>query len=128
FRHQFAALVSTLLLMVATGYLYVKIPKGFFPQQDTGTVFGEIDTRQDASFLKTVKMAHEIIDIVRDDPSVGGVFMLAGAYAYNPTENAARVFFALKPFDERSDTADEVVKRLGKKRASVQGGAFFRPA
>src|SRR5882757_9871185 len=112
FRHQFAALVATLLLMVATGYLYVQIPKGFFPQQDTGTVFGEIDTRQDASFLKTVKMAHEIVDIIRNDPSVGGVFMLAGAYAYNPTENAARVFFALKPFEERSDTANQVVQRL----------------
>src|SRR6266478_3412690 len=47
FRHQFATLASTLLLMVATGVLYVKIPKGFFPQQDTGTVFGEVNTRQD---------------------------------------------------------------------------------
>src|SRR5271155_5665505 len=125
FRHQFAALVSTLLLMVATGYLYVKIPKGFFPQQDTGTVFGEIDTRQDASFLKTVKMAHQIIDIVRNDPSVGGVFMLAGAYAYNPTENAARVFFALKPFEERNDTADQVVQRLRRKVQPVEGAVFY---
>src|ERR1700738_1671491 len=125
FRHQFAALVSTLLLMVATGSLYVKIPKGFFPQQGTGTVFGEIDTRQDASFLKTVKMAHEIIDIVRNDPSVGGVFMLAGAYAYNPTENAARVFFALKPFDERNDTANQVVQRLRQKVQAGEGAVFF---
>jgi hydrophobe/amphiphile efflux-1 (HAE1) family protein len=125
FRHQFAALISTLLLMVATGYLYVKIPKGFFPQQDTGTVFGEIDTRQDASFLKTVKMAHEIVDIIRNDPSVGGVFMLAGAYAYNPSENAARVFFALKPFEERSDTADQVVQRLRRKVAAVEGAVFY---
>ena len=125
FRHQFAALVSTLLLMVATGYLYVKIPKGFFPQQDTGTVFGEIDTRQDASFLKTVKMAHEIVDIVRNDPSVGGVFMLAGAYAYNPTENAARVFFALKPFEERNDTANQVVQRLRQKVQPVEGAIFY---
>ncbi len=125
FRHQFAALMCTLLLMVATGYLYVKIPKGFFPQQDTGTVFGEIDTRQDASFLKTVKMAHEIVDIVRNDPSVGGVFMLAGAYAYNPTENAARVFFALKPFEERNDTANQVVQRLRQKVQTVEGAIFY---
>src|SRR5271155_1723889 len=125
FRHQFAALVATLLLMVATGYLYVKIPKGFFPQQDTGTVFGEIDTRQDASFLKTVKMAHQIVDIIRNDPSVGGVFMLAGTYAYNPTENAARVFFALKPFEERNDTADQVVQRLRQKVRAVEGAVFF---
>ena len=125
FRHQFVALVATLLLMGATGYLYMKIPKGFFPQQDTGTIFGEIDTRQDASYLKTVGMAHQIVDIVHNDPSVGGVFMLAGAYAYNPTENAARVFFALKPFEERSDTADQVVQRLRKKVAVVEGAVFY---
>jgi hydrophobe/amphiphile efflux-1 (HAE1) family protein len=125
FRHQFATLISTLLLMVATGYLYAKIPKGFFPQQDTGTVFGEVDTRQDASFLKTVTMAHQVVDIIQNDPSVGGVFMLAGAYAYNPTENAARIFFALKPFEERNDTANEVVQRLRQKVGVVQGAKFF---
>jgi len=133
FRHQFIALISTLALMAVTGALYGGIPftnyngipKGFFPQQDTGTVFGQIDTRQDASFLSTVKIAHEVIDIVRQDPSVGGVFMLAGAYAYNPTENAARVFFALKPFEERSDTADQVVQRLRQKVSTVQGAKFF---
>ena len=45
FRHQFSALLATLLLMVATGYLYVIMPKGFFPQQDTGFIFGELDVR-----------------------------------------------------------------------------------
>jgi hydrophobe/amphiphile efflux-1 (HAE1) family protein len=125
FRHQFITLMSTLMLMVLTGYLYTQIPKGFFPQQDTGTVFGEIDTRQDSSFRATVDMAHQIVDIVRDDPSVGGVFMLAGAYAYNPTENAARVFFALKPFEERQDTADQIVQRLRRKMAAVQGAVFY---
>jgi hydrophobe/amphiphile efflux-1 (HAE1) family protein len=125
FRHQFVTLLSTLLLMVATGFLYVQIPKGFFPQQDTGTVFGEVNTRQDSSFLTTVETAHDVVDIIRQDPSVGGVFMLAGAYAYNPTENAARVFFALKPFEERSDTADEVVQRLRQKVSAVQGAKFF---
>jgi hydrophobe/amphiphile efflux-1 (HAE1) family protein len=125
FRHQFATLLATLALIGLTGYLYVIIPKGFFPQQDTGTVFGEVDTRQDASFLSTVKIAHQIVDIIHQDPGVGGVFMLAGAYAYNPTENAARVFFALKPFDQRSDTADQIVQRLRRKVAAVEGAKFF---
>jgi multidrug efflux pump subunit AcrB len=125
FRHQFAALISTLLLMVATGFLYVQIPKGFFPQQDTGTVFGEVNIRQDASFLTTAGIAHQVVDIIRGEPSVGGVFMLAGAYAYNPTENAARVFFALKPFEERGDTAEQVVQRLRQKVSRVQGAKFF---
>jgi hydrophobe/amphiphile efflux-1 (HAE1) family protein len=125
FRHQFATLMSTLLLMVATGVLYVKIPKGFFPQQDTGTVFGEVNTRQDSSFLSTVETAHQVVDILRGDPGVSGVFMLAGAYSYNPTESAARVFFALKPFEERTDTADQIVQRLRQKVAVVQGAKFF---
>jgi hydrophobe/amphiphile efflux-1 (HAE1) family protein len=125
FRHQFVTLLTTLMLMGLTGYLYMKIPKGFFPQQDTGTVFGEVDTRQDASFRKTVMMAHEVVDIVRSDPGVSGVFMLAGAYAYNPTENAARVFFALKPFEEREDSANQIVQRLRKKVAAVEGAVFY---
>jgi multidrug efflux pump subunit AcrB len=66
-----------------------------------------------------------VADIVKDDPSVDGVFMLAGAYAYNPTENAARVFFGLKPFEERDDTADQVVQRLRRKVAAVEGAVFY---
>src|SRR2546430_1655566 len=52
FRHQFATLVTTLILMAATGMLYMKIPKGFFPQQDTGFIFGQAEGRQDISFYK----------------------------------------------------------------------------
>ena len=59
FRHQFLTLLTTLLLIVVTGYLYVKIPKGFFPQQDTGFIFGEVDTRQDASFAATTALRHD---------------------------------------------------------------------
>jgi hydrophobe/amphiphile efflux-1 (HAE1) family protein len=125
FRHQFPVLMSTLLLMVATGYLYVQIPKGFFPQQDTGTIFGEVDTRLDSSYLSTVQIAHRVVDIIRQDPAVGGVIMLAGAYAYNPTENAARIFFALKPFEQRTATAEQVVQRLRKATAGIQGAKFF---
>ncbi len=124
-RHQFSTLLSTLLLMVATVYLYISIPKGFFPQQDTGVVFGEVDVRQDASFRSTVKTGHKVIDIVRADPGVDGVFMLAGAYAYNPGENTARVFFALKPWHERTANADQILQRLRKAVGRVPGAKFF---
>jgi hydrophobe/amphiphile efflux-1 (HAE1) family protein len=125
FRHQFAALLSTIALMAATGYLYLVIPKGFFPQQDTGFVFGEVDTRQDASFRSTAVVAHEVVDIVRHDPDVAAVFALGGAYTYNPGENTARVFFQLKPFHERSASAGQVVQRLRQKVQAVQGAQFF---
>jgi hydrophobe/amphiphile efflux-1 (HAE1) family protein len=125
FRHQFLALLATLALMGATGWLYVVIPKGFFPQQDTGFVFGEVDTRQDASFRSTALVVREVVDIVRRDPDVASVFSLGGAYTYNPGENTARVFFQLKPFHERTATADEIVQRLRRAVASVKGAQFF---
>src|SRR5579859_7244691 len=65
FRHQFPTLLSTLALIVATGFLYVEIPKGFFPQQDTGFIFGELDTRQDMSFLGMSELMRQAIDKVR---------------------------------------------------------------
>jgi multidrug efflux pump subunit AcrB len=128
FRHQFMTLLVTLSLIVVTGALYKYIPKGFFPQQDTGFIFGEVDTRQDASYAMSTGMAREIVDIVRQDPAVEGVLSLGGAYAYNPTENTARVFIQLKPFSERDVTADQVIQRLRPKVAQVQGAKFFMQA
>ena len=128
FRHQFPMLLSTLALIFVTGYLYMMIPKGFFPQQDTGFIFGEVDTRQDASFAETSELRRQIIEIVRKDPAVDHVFSLGGAYAYNPTENAARVFFQLKPFDERDVTAAQVIERLRPQVAEVGGAQFYMQA
>jgi hydrophobe/amphiphile efflux-1 (HAE1) family protein len=125
FRHQFLALLATIGLIGATGWLYVVIPKGFFPQQDTGFIFGEVDTRQDASFRSTAAVARQIVEIIKRDPDVANVFSLGGAYTYNPGENTARVFFQLKPFHDRGSTADEVVQRLRRQVASVEGAQFF---
>ena len=125
FRHQFSTLVATLLLMAATGMLYMKIPKGFFPQQDTGFIFGQAEGRQDISFYKMSDLVHQVVDIVQKDPAVSGIFYFAGAYAYNPTENTGRVFIQLKPHDERNVTSDQVIQRLRPKVAAVQGLKFF---
>jgi hydrophobe/amphiphile efflux-1 (HAE1) family protein len=125
FRHQFMTLMSTLVLIVATGYLYVIIPKGFFPEQDTGFIFGQAEARQDISFPAMSKITHQIVDIVRQDPAVSGVFAFTGASAFNPTENAARLFIQLKPHDQRNLTANQIIQRLRPKVASVQGAKFF---
>ncbi|MGE5271881.1 MAG: multidrug efflux RND transporter permease subunit [Thiohalocapsa sp.] len=125
FRHQPSALLATLALMGLTGYLYVTIPKGFFPQQDTGFIFGQAVARQDTSFPKMAGMLHQIVDIVRRDPAVSGAFYFAGAYSYNPTENTGRVFIQLKPHDERNVTSDQVIQRLRPKVAAVEGAKFF---
>jgi len=125
FRHQLAALMATLLLMAATAYLYVTIPKGFFPEQDTGFIFGQADARQDISFAGMSEVTHKFIDIIRQDPDVSGVFAFTGASSYNPTENTARVFIQLKPHDQRNLAASQIIRRLRPKVAAVQGARFF---
>jgi hydrophobe/amphiphile efflux-1 (HAE1) family protein len=128
FRHQFSMLVITLLLMVGTGILYKEIPKGFFPQQDTGFIFGEADARQDTSFASMSALTHQIIDRVQKDPAVSGVVAFAGATGGNSSESTARIFIQLKPFDQRSLTADQVIQRLRPVVAQVQGVKFFMQA
>jgi hydrophobe/amphiphile efflux-1 (HAE1) family protein len=125
FRHQFMALLSTLVLIVVTGYLYVTIPKGFFPEQDTGFIFGQAEARQDISFEAMAAVTHKFVDIVQDDPAVSGVFAFTGASAFNPTENTARVFIQLKPHDQRDKTSSQIIQRLRPKVAAVQGAKFF---
>ena len=128
FRHQFLMLMSTLVLIVVTGVLYYVIPKGFFPQQDTGFIFGQAESRQDTSFIGMAALAHQLMDKVRQDPAVGGVIGFAGATGGNSTENTARIFIQLKPFEERDVTADQVIQRLRPITAQVQGVKFFMQA
>jgi len=125
FRHQLPALLSTLVLMAATGYLYVTIPKGFFPEQDTGFIFGQADARQDISYAAMANLTHQIVDVVKDDPAVSGVFSFTGASSYNPTENTARVFIQLKPHDQRDLTSNQIIQRLRPKVAKVEGIKFY---
>jgi hydrophobe/amphiphile efflux-1 (HAE1) family protein len=124
FRHQFATLVATLLLVATTVTLYVAIPKGFVPEQDTGLVFGLAETRQDSSFHATVAAARKIVAIMRQDPGMGGVFLHAGAYSYNPGENTAHIFAQLKPYGERT-SAEKILDHLRKRVAAVVGAKFF---
>jgi hydrophobe/amphiphile efflux-1 (HAE1) family protein len=124
-RHQLPALLATLLLMGATAYLYVAIPKGFFPQQDTGFIFGIAEARQDTSFVKMAGIAHKLAAIVDQDPAVSGVLYFAGTSPFNPTENTARVFIQLKPHNQREVTSDQVIQRLRPKVAAVEGAKFF---
>src|ERR1700757_2649600 len=125
FRHQLPTLLSTLVLMAATAYLYVTIPKGFFPEQDTGFIFGQVDAREDISYAAMANLTHQIVDVVKDDPAVSGVFSFTGASAYNPTENTARVFIQLKPHNQRDLTSGQIIQRLRPKVAKVEGVKFY---
>jgi multidrug efflux pump subunit AcrB len=128
FRHQPLMLAVTLGLIVVTGILYVEIPKGFFPEQDTGFIFGQAEARQDTSFASIAKTEHEFADIIAADPAVYAVVGFAGATGGNSSENTARLFIQLKPLSERGASAQEVIQRLRPKVAQVVGAKFFMPA
>ena len=129
FRHQFITLLSTLALIVVTGYLYVVIPKGFFPEQDTGFIFGQAEARQDISFYAMAEIQNKLADIVKHDPAVAGVVGFVGSTGGNSAENTARMFIQLKPFDQRpGDSAQKVIQRLRPKVAQVPGVRYFMQA
>src|SRR5689334_13907843 len=128
-RHQFPTLLSTILLIGVTGYLYVTIPKGFFPEQDTGFIFGQAEARQDISFYAMSDLANQLADIVKQDPAVSGVVGFVGSTGGNSAENSARMFIQLKPFAERpGDSARKVIQRLRPKVAQVPGVKYFMQA
>jgi hydrophobe/amphiphile efflux-1 (HAE1) family protein len=128
FRHQFLTLLSTLGLIVLTGFLYIQIPKGFFPDQDTGFIFGQAQAREDISFAAMGAIENQFSKIILEDPAVMAVVGFAGATGGNPSESTARVMIQLKPFSQRDVSAQEVIQRLRPKVAAVQGAKFFMQA
>jgi hydrophobe/amphiphile efflux-1 (HAE1) family protein len=124
-RHQFITLLPTLALIALTGFLYVMIPKGFFPEQDTGFIFGEADARQDTSFAGMSQLMLQLIDKIKADPAVDSVTGFAGATGGNASESTGRMNIQLKPFDQRDVTADQVIARLRPIVAQVPGVKFF---
>jgi hydrophobe/amphiphile efflux-1 (HAE1) family protein len=124
-RHRISMLVLMAATMAATVYLYVAIPKGFFPQQDNGLIFAALEAGQDISYAAMVDRSHEMAKVVMADKDVQTVWYWVGA---NPTVNTGRLVVELKPFKDRNATATEVVGRLRRATAKVQGIAFFGQA
>ncbi len=125
-RHQFVTLLITVATVGVNIYLFVIVPKGFFPQQDTGRIFGNIQAAQDISFpAMRAKMA-EYIDIVRTDPAVETAVGFTGGF-FNNT-NTGRMFMSLKPLGERKISADQVITRLRGRLAHVPGATLFMQA
>ncbi len=124
-RHRFATLMVFLATVVATGYLFVIIPKGFFPQQDTGVLFGNSDAPQDISFAEMTKRQQELGAIVQADPDVATVAMALGAGVGNAAQNNGRMFITLKPREEREADAFQIIARLRPKLAEVKGARLY---
>jgi multidrug efflux pump len=117
-----AALLATIALNV---YLYVYVPKGFFPQQDNGRMMGQIIADQDTSFQSMDRVLRQMIEIIKEDPAVDTV---SGATGGNGTVNQARMFIMLKPPAQRNITADLVIARLRPKLAHIPGATLYMQA
>ena len=102
--------------MVLTGLLYLWIPKGFFPEQDTGLISGQSEAGQDVSFAEMKRRQEALGAIVQQDPAVASIVMSLGGSKSGQALNAGRVFITLKPLSERDASAQQVIARLRPKR------------
>ena len=127
-RHRFITLLTFFGTLALTGYLFVVIPKGFFPQQDTGLIIGISEAAQDVSPEGMKQRQQAILGIISKDPAVADVAGYIGPGGPTVTENNGRVFITLKPDTERSVTADQVIQRLSKALDQVQGMKVFMQA
>ena len=127
-RHRFITLMVMFGTIALTGYLYVVIPKGFFPQQDTGMILGITEASEDISFPAMLDRQQQVIDTVLQDPAIASVGAQIGAGGGVATLNNGRMFIALKPRDERDASADQIINRLRPKLAQIQGIALFMQA
>ena len=124
-HHQFATLCVFIATVATTIALFIIIPKGFFPQQDTGFVFGFAETSQDASFQAMSRHMQQLADVLRQDPDITGFGMSAG----QSTANTGNFYINLRPKDAgRTASADEVIARLRPKLAQVQGVNLYLQA
>ncbi len=126
-KYQFITLMVFFATAATTAVLYINIPKGFFPQQDNGVLIGFTEGGQDISFAEMGRRQVEVGDIIAADPAVQSYSSAIGA-GNGSTANSGRMFVALKPFNERTASAQEVITRLGPKFAKVQGMRVFLQA
>jgi multidrug efflux pump len=127
-RHPRTMLLVTLSTMAVTVYLYVIVPKGFFPQQDTGRLFGNIQAAQDISFQAMRDKLAQVVEIIKSDPAVDTVTGFTGGGGHAGTTNTGRMFIALKPLEERGLSSDQVIGRLRPKLAKVPGAPTYLQA
>ncbi len=123
-RHRFFTQMLTVATLAVSVWLYGITPKGFFPQQDTGMMFGTTEAAQDISFADMAKKQQQIVEILLADPAIATVGSFVGSGGGGNAQNNGRMFIALQPPDQRVPV-DQVVARLRAKTAKVPGIALF---
>jgi hydrophobe/amphiphile efflux-1 (HAE1) family protein len=127
-RFRFLTLLTFLATVAVTVYLYVVIPKGFFPQQDTGLIIGMADGAQDVSFDEMYHRQEAINEVVLHDPNLAAFASFVGGGAGGQTVSTSRVYMMLKPWGERKLTAQQVIEELRPKLAQVPGVRLYLQA
>ena len=127
-RHQRATLVVTFVTLAATLLLYVLVPKGFLPLQDTGSIVAVVEAGPDVSFVEMQARQTAISEAIRGDADVLNVVSVVGSGSVNPTPNVGRIVVTLRARDEKRDGVDAVLDRLKQRVAGVPGvRVYFLP-
>ena len=121
-RFQPVVLLITLATIAVSVYLFIIVPKGFFPQQDTGRIQGAVQASQDISFDAMSAKMTQFVNLVMRDPAVETIVGFAGG---NTSSNQGRMFITLKPINVRKISADQVIGRLRRQLAVVPGATLF---
>jgi multidrug efflux pump len=121
-RHKRLIFAVAILMVFVNVALYIIVPKGFFPQQDTGRLAGMVMGDQDVSFLAMKAKTDAFIRIVMKDPAVQNVLAFVGG---NGAQNQGRMFVVLKPLNERKISADQVIARLRPKLSHIPGASLY---
>jgi multidrug efflux pump len=124
-RHQTLTLLATLGALALTLYLYVIVPKGFFPVQDTGVILGISEAQQNISFDAMAQQQQKLAKVILQDPDVASLSSFIGIDGTNTTLNSGRIQINLKPHEERSTTASDVIRRLQPEVAKIEEIALY---
>jgi hydrophobe/amphiphile efflux-1 (HAE1) family protein len=127
-RHSLTVLIATIATGALTVWLYVIVPKGFIPQQDTGFIVAVSEAAQDVSYKAMTERQRALVEILTRDPAIDGVISAVGAGAINSSVNNGRMFINLKSREERDASATQVIQRLRPKLAAVEGIVLFMQA
>ena len=124
-RYRFTTLIVTISTLVATILLFIVVPKGFFPVQDTGVILGISEAPQTVSFTSMAQRQQKLVDLLLQDPAVDNVSSFIGVDGTNTTLNSGRIQINLKPLDDRKISATEVIRRMQPHLAGVEGIQLF---
>jgi multidrug efflux pump len=124
-QHQTTTLLVTIGTLVATIWLYMIVPKGFFPVQDTGVIIGISDAPETVSFASMSERQLKLAAAILKDPDVASLSSFIGVDGTNTTPNSGRFQINLKPKDERSDDVSAIIKRLQQETAGVEGITLY---